>query len=118
MKKKYIIVQNSDRVDLLTSCKVTYNFGASVTFPLKFRHCVEAIFVILSFESDLRTLDTSNVELVFFLFCYTTLYYFRKDVWRMLSKKDKVPTALGSCYSLCIWKIHRSKINSYILSEN
>ena len=46
MKKKYInIVQNSDRVDLLTSCKMTHNFGASVTFALKFRHCVEAIFL-------------------------------------------------------------------------
>ena len=32
MKKTYInIVQNSDRVDLLTSCKMTHNFGASVT---------------------------------------------------------------------------------------
>ena len=47
MKKKYInIVQNSDRVDLLTSCKMNHNFGASVTFVLKFRHCVEAIFLV------------------------------------------------------------------------
>ena len=47
VKKKYInIVQNSDRVDLLTSCKMTHNFGASVTFALKFRHCVEAIFLV------------------------------------------------------------------------
>ena len=47
MKKKHInIVQNIDRVDLLTSCKMTRNFGASVTFALKFRHCVEAIFLV------------------------------------------------------------------------
>ena len=36
----------------------------------------------------------------------------------MLSKKDKVPTALGSRYSLCIWKIHYSKTNLGILFEN
>ena len=47
MKKKYInIVQNSDRVSLLTSCKMTHNFGASVTFALKFRHSAEAIFLV------------------------------------------------------------------------
>ena len=47
MKKKYInIVQNSDRVDLLTSCKMTHNFSASLTFALKFRHCVEPIFLV------------------------------------------------------------------------
>ena len=36
----------------------------------------------------------------------------------MLSKKDEVPTALGNRYSLCIWKIHCSKTNSYILFKN
>ena len=40
------IVQDSDGVDSLTSSKMTYNFGASVTFPLKFHHCVEAIFLV------------------------------------------------------------------------
>ena len=33
--------------------------------------------------------------------------YFQKDVWQKLLKKDKVPMALRSCYSLCTWKIHR-----------
>ena len=47
MKKKYInIVQNSDRLSFLTSCKMTHNFGASVTFALKFRHSAEAIFLV------------------------------------------------------------------------
>ena len=47
MKKKYInIVQNSNRVDFLTSCKMTHNFGALVTFALKFCYCAEAIFLI------------------------------------------------------------------------
>ena len=36
----------------------------------------------------------------------------------MLSKNDKVSTALGSRCSLCIWKIHCAKKNSYILFEN
>ena len=36
----------------------------------------------------------------------------------MLSKNDKVSTALGSRCSLCIWKIHCSKKNSCILFEN
>ena len=36
----------------------------------------------------------------------------------MLSKKDKVSTALGSRCSLCSWKMHCSKKNSYILFEN
>ena len=46
-KKTYIcIVQTSDGVDRLTSCKMTHNFGASVTFPLKFHHSVEAIFLV------------------------------------------------------------------------
>ena len=103
MKKKCVnTVQNSDRVDHLASYKMTHNFGASVTFALKFRHCVEAIFLvfrecwetrgmacgpcfffllktmydILLFESYLGTLDTSNLELVFFLFCGTIMYYF------------------------------------------
>ena len=76
------------------------------------------MYDILLFESDLGTLDTSNLGLVFFLFCGTTMYYFWKDVWRMLSKKDKVSTALGNRCSLCIWKIHCSKKNSYILFEN
>ena len=47
MKKKRInIVQNSDRVEVSTFCKVTHNFGVSVTFALKFRHCIEAIFLV------------------------------------------------------------------------
>ena len=47
MKKEYTnIVQNSDRVDLLTSCKMTHNFGGSMTFPVEFRHCIEAIFLV------------------------------------------------------------------------
>ena len=47
MKKKRInIVQNSDRVEVLTFCKVTHNFGVSVRFALKFRHCIEAIFLV------------------------------------------------------------------------
>ena len=62
--------------------------------------------------------DLRHEQLVFFLFCGTTMYYFRKDVWWMLSKKDKISTALGSRCSLCIWKIHCSKKNSYILFEN
>ena len=40
------IVQNSDRLDLLTSCKITHNFYESVTLPLKFHHSVEAIFLV------------------------------------------------------------------------
>ena len=43
MKKTYInIVQNSDRVDLLTSCKMTHNFGAIEPIFLVFRVCWEA----------------------------------------------------------------------------
>ena len=38
--------QNRNRVDRLASCKMTHNFGAVVTFLLKFHHCVEAIFLI------------------------------------------------------------------------
>ena len=36
----------------------------------------------------------------------------------MLSKKDEPPMALGSRYSLCIWKIYFSKRNPYLLLRN
>ena len=39
-------VQNSNRVDRLVSSKMTHNFGAAMTFLLKFHHCVEAIFLL------------------------------------------------------------------------
>ena len=79
---------------------------------------VKTKYDILLFESDLGTLDTSNLGLVF---CPLLLYHyvlFLQNVWRMLSKKGKVPMALGSSYLLCIWRMHCSKTNSYILFKD
>ena len=45
---------------------------------------------ILLFESDFGTLDTSNLGLVFFLFCCTTVYYFETMHGGCCRKKAKL----------------------------
>ena len=47
MKKKYLnVVQKGDRVDHSATYKMTHKFCASVTFPLKFHHYEEVIFLV------------------------------------------------------------------------
>ena len=71
---------------------------------------------IMLFESDLGTLDTSNLEHFFSCSAAQPCTIFKKMYGgSVLLEKDKVPMALGSCYLLCTWKIHCSKTNSYIL---
>ena len=140
-RKKYInIVQNSDRVDLSTSCKMTHNFGASVTFALKSRHCVGAIFLVFRVCWEARGMACGP--------CFLAQNNVRRLVIRTRFG-DLRHEQLGTCFfpvlrhnhvlvlkrcmadvvekgqsfngvgkSLCIWKIHCSKKNSYVLFEN
>ena len=97
MKKKYKYSQNSDRVDLLTSCKMTHNFGASVTFALKCRHCVEAIFLVFGVCWEARGMACGP--------CFLAQNNVRHLVIR-IRFGDLRHEQLGTCFFPVLWHNH------------
>ena len=73
---------------------------------------------ILLFESDLRTLDTSNVELFFFPVLLQNHVIFLKRCMADVVEKGQNSKGVGKSLFDVYWKVHCAKTNSCILFEN